>query len=98
MPGWARIEACFPFQTMWQYGSSLKTATFLPRTALAIRARSSSVATPPVGLWGELRKIALGDLSSARNRSTAATSGRNWFAWLSGRTTARALPLRMFGK
>ena len=52
---------------MWQYGSSLNTATFRPRTTSAIAARSSSVATPPVGLCGEFRKIAFGAGSSARN-------------------------------
>ena len=32
---------------------------FVPRTKSAMPFRSSFVATPPVGLWGELRKIAL---------------------------------------
>ena len=58
MPGSARMLWCRPSQTMWQYGSSLNTAMFVPRTRSAIAFRSSSVATPPVGLCGELRKIA----------------------------------------
>ncbi len=59
--------------------------------------RSSSVATPPVGLCGEFRKIARGDGSSRRNRSTSATSGRNSFDWRSGARTARAPRRSMFG-
>ena len=65
---------------MWQYGSSLNTATSRPRTTSAMRCRSSSVATPPVGLCGEFKKIARGDGSSSRNRSMSATVGRKPFA------------------
>ena len=52
---------------MWQYGSSEKTIRSVPRTTSAIAARSSRVATPPVGLCGEFRKIARGFGSVARN-------------------------------
>ena len=48
---------------MRSYGSSLNIATSLPRTRSASPFRSSSVATPPVGLCGLFRKIARGDLS-----------------------------------
>ncbi len=42
------------------------TAMFVPRTKSAMAFRSSFVATPPVGLCGELRKIAFafGSLSA----------------------------------
>ena len=45
---------------MRSYGSSLNIATSLPRTRSASPFRSSSVATPPVGLCGLFRKIARG--------------------------------------
>ena len=61
------------------------------------RCRSSSVVTPPVGLCGELRKIARGAGSSLRNRSISATSGRNSFDCCSGVSTARAPRRSMFG-
>ena len=35
------------------------------------------VATPPVGLWGLLRKMAFGCGSFVRNRSTSSSRGRN---------------------
>ena len=76
MPGSARIDACRPLQTIWQYGSSEKTISSLPRTTSAISARSSRVATPPVGLCGELRMIPRGLGSLARNRRTASAEGR----------------------
>ena len=60
---------------MWQYGSSLNTATSRPRTTSAMRCKSSCVVTPPVGLCGEFKKIARGDGSSSRNRSMSATVG-----------------------
>ena len=66
IPGSARIDACRPLQTMWQYGSSEKTISSVPRTTSAIAARSSRVATPPVGLCGELSTIARGLGSVAR--------------------------------
>ncbi len=46
-------------------GSSLRTATSLPRTRSAMP-QVFLVATPPVGLCGLLRKIARGDLSLDR--------------------------------
>ena len=60
IPGNANGLRCSPSQTMWQYGSSLNTATSRPRTRSAIAVRSAAVATPPVGLCGVLRKIAFG--------------------------------------
>ena len=76
---------------MWQYGSSEKTISSVPRTTSAIAARSSRVATPPVGLCGEFRRIARGCGSVARNvahvaRPTAGTP----FSTRSGTITARA--------
>src|SRR5208282_2038229 len=47
-------------------------------------------ATPPVGLWGELRKIARGRGSVARKRLTSSTRGRNACSTLKGASTARA--------
>ena len=67
------------------------------RTASAIRFRSSRVATPPVGLCGEFKKIARGDASSDRNASMAAMLGRKPSACLSGVSTARAPRRSMFG-
>ena len=94
MPGWLRIEWWLPRQTMWQYGSSLNTATSRPRTTSAIRFKSSFVVTPPVGLCGEFKKIARGDGSSFRKRSMSATVGRKPFACLQRREHgARAAPL-----
>ena len=90
IPGSARIEACRPLQTMWQYGSSEKTISSVPRTIAAIAARSSRVATPPVGLCGEFRRIARGLGSVARNFRTSSADGRNSFSTLSGTSTARA--------
>ena len=80
IPGSARIDACRPLQTMWQYGSSEKTISSVPRTTSAIAARSSRVATPPVGLCGEFRTIARGFGSVARNRWTSSAEGRNSFS------------------
>ena len=90
MPGSARIDACRPLQTMWQYGSSEKTISSVPRTTSAIAARSSRVATPPVGLCGELSKIARGFGSVARKRLTSSADGRNSFSTFNGTSTARA--------
>ena len=84
MPGCASGVSCRPRQTMWQYGSSLNTATSRPRTNSARPRMSSRVATPPVGLCGELRKIALARGSSRRKRATSWRSGRKSFCWRRG--------------
>ena len=97
IPGCASGVSCRPSQTMWQYGSSLKTATSRPRTSSARPRMSSAVATPPVGLCGELRKIARARGVSFRNRFTSSRSGRNWFACRSGLNTARAPRRSMLG-
>ena len=82
---------------MRSYGSSLKTATSLPRTSSASPFRSSNVATPPVGLCGLFRKIARGDLSLARNRRTSSRFGRKSFDAFSSDSTTRALRRNTFG-
>ena len=53
----AHGETWLPRQTMCMYGSSLNSATSVPSSMAPNPSRSSRVATPPVGLCGELRKI-----------------------------------------
>jgi hypothetical protein len=97
MLGSARMVWCRPDQTMWQYGSSLNRATSRPRIRSARPRRSSAVATPPVGLWGEFRKIALGCFADFRKRSTAFRSGRNSVSARRGAYTGNAPRRAMFG-
>ena len=97
IPGCARIDSCRPPQTMWQYGSSEKTTRSVPRTTSAIAARSSRVATPPVGLWGEFRKTPRGLGSVSRKRLTSSARGRNPCSAASGARTARAPRRWRFG-
>ena len=69
----------------------------VPRTTSAIAARSASVATPPVGLWGEFRKIARGFGSVARNRAHVLGPRAECFSARSGTMTGRAPRRCMFG-
>ena len=96
MPGWASSVWCRPRHTMQSYGSSLKTATSRPRINSASPCRSSSKATPPVGLCGLFRKIALGLRSSSRNRRTSPRSGRKLRAALRVDRQIRAPRRAMF--